>query len=219
MQYKITNGKFYYGSEIVFEKINFEIKDNEKIALIGRNGCGKTTLLKIINGELELATPKEHEKSPLVVSGNPNIGFTKQITFENEDLTFETEIMKVYKNVIDLENKLNNIQKQLENEHSDKLVEEYAKLNEKFEMLDGYFYKKEYNATVKAFGFTEKDTKKRLSEFSGGQKTKIAFIKLLLSKPDILLLDEPTNHLDINAIEWLENYLANYKKSVVIFIL
>ena len=126
------------------------------------------------------------------------------------------EILKPYENIIKLENKINNFEKQLQTETNEKLIKEYTESLEIYKLNDGYTYKKEYETAIKKFGFSEQDKYKKVSDFSGGQKTKIAFLKLLLSKPDILLLDEPTNHLDINAIEWLEDYLKNYSKSVVI---
>ena len=126
------------------------------------------------------------------------------------------EILKVYKNIVELEMKIEELQKKLQENNDEKTIRNYTESLEKYELLGGYTYKKELGIAVKNFGFTKEDEKKKISEFSGGQRTKIAFLKLLLSKPDILLLDEPTNHLAITAIEWLEEYLKNYPKSVVI---
>ena len=126
------------------------------------------------------------------------------------------EILKVYKNIVELEMKIEELQKKLQENNDEKTIRNYTESLEKYELLGGYTYKKEIGIAVKNFGFTKEDEKKKISEFSGGQRTKIAFLKLLLSKPDILLLDEPTNHLAITAIEWLEEYLKNYPKSVVI---
>lgn len=216
MNYRITNGSVSYGAETILEEINFEVKGNEKVAIVGRNGSGKSTLLKsIINNEL-LEEGTGEEKFNIYKEGSPVIGYLKQIEFDDDNITMLDEILKVYKPIIDLEEKINKLVEKMQNNSSDELVKEYSKANEKYEILDGYSYKKEYETAINKFGFSKEDKYKKIGEFSGGQRTKIAFIKLLLSKPDILLLDEPTNHLDIKAVEWLEKYLKNYPKAVVI---
>ena len=156
------------------------------------------------------------EKFEIQKQGKPVIGYLQQIAFENSNHTFLEEIIQVYEPITQLENKISNLQQKLQTQNDDKLIKEYTESLEKYELIGGYTYKKEYETAIKKFGFSQEDKNKKINEFSGGQKTKIAFLKLLLSKPDILLLDEPTNHLDINAIEWLENYLKNYTKAVVI---
>ena len=216
MNYRITNGAVSYGAETILEEINFEVKGKQKVAIVGRNGSGKSTLLKaIIDNEL-LSEGIGTEKFNIYKEGKPVIGYLKQIDFEDDNITMLDEILKVYKEIIDLEKKIENIVIEMQNNKSEYLAKEYSKLQDRYEFLEGYTYKKEYETAIKKFGFSNEDKHKRLSEFSGGQRTKIAFIKLLLSKPDILLLDEPTNHLDITTIEWLENYLKNYTKAVVI---
>ncbi len=216
MLLKITNGCVAFGVNTVFSGIDFEVNKGEKIALIGRNGCGKTTLLKLINGEYELAKLDNGEESSIIKTGNLNIGYLKQVTFDDESVTLEDEVKSAYKLLLDIENRMEKLLKELENGTNERAVKEYSALLERFNLLGGYSYKKEYEVAIKRFGFSAEDKAKPLSEFSGGQRTKIAFIKLLLSKPDILLLDEPTNHLDISAIEWLEEYLKEYKNSVII---
>ena len=216
MNFKITNGSVEYGAETILEEINIEIKEKEKIAIIGRNGAGKSTLLKaIINNDL-LTQGTGEEKFNIYKEGNPVIGYLKQMEFEDDQITMIDEILKVYKPITNLEQKIEQIVEKMQTDKSEELAKEYSKAMDRYEFLDGYTYKKEYETAINKFVFSSEDKLKKISEFSGGKRTKIEFIKLLLSKPDILLLDEPTNHLDIETIEWLEQYLKNYSKSVVI---
>lgn len=216
MNYRITNGAVTYGAETILEEINFEVKGTQKIAIVGRNGSGKSTLLKaIINNEM-LSEGIGAEKFNIYKEGNPQIGYLKQIDFEDDSITMLEEILKVYKTITELENKMTELVIKMQEDKSEEIAQEYSRLQERYELLDGYTYKKEYETAIKQFGFSKEDQSKKLREFSGGQRTKIAFIKLLLSKPDILLLDEPTNHLDITTIEWLEGYLKNYTKAIII---
>lgn len=216
MNFKITNGSVSYGADTILENINFEVKGKEKVAVVGRNGCGKSTLLKSVVDNSLLSEGTGDEKFNIFKEGIYNIGYLKQIDFEDESITMRNEILKVYSEIINTENKMNIILEKMKTDKSESVAKEYSKLQDKFEFLDGYTYKKEYETVVRKFGFLDEDLNKKLSEFSGGQRTKIAFIKLLLSKPDLLLLDEPTNHLDIDTIEWLEGYLKTYPKACII---
>lgn len=216
MNYTIINGAVEFGAETILEEVNFEIKGKDKIAIVGRNGAGKSTLLKaIINNDM-FSEGIGDEKFSIYKEGTPVIGYLKQIEFEDDSITMLDEILKVYKQIIDLENKIQKLVEKMQTDKSEEIALEYSKAMDRYEFLDGYTYKKEYETVINKFGFSADDKLKKISEFSGGQRTKIAFMKLLLSKPDILLLDEPTNHLDVSTIEWLEGYLRNYPRAVVI---
>ncbi len=216
MLYQICNGAVRFGGTTVLENINFEIRDTEKIAVVGRNGCGKTTLLKLIAGEVELSKRDSDEDIYIAMAGKPEIGYLKQMAFEDETETLENEVRKAFSKLLAIKEEMNDLVVAMEQHADEKMILRYAQLQEQFEIMDGYTYEKELEVVLKNFGFTEADKRKSISEFSGGQKTKIAFAKMLLGKPDILLLDEPTNHLDMNTISWLEDYLKEYKKAVVI---
>ena len=217
MKVRLNDVSVSFGENTVLSHINFEVNDTDKIALIGRNGCGKSTLIKVITGEQEIDHVEDGTKiNRIEKTGNFRVGQVKQIAFENENATLEDEVLKAYSEILSVKNKKDAIEEQLVDNADEKLIERYTRLCEEFDRLGGFTYKKEYNKALKNFGFTEEDKSKKISEFSGGQRTKIALIRLLLSKPDLLILDEPTNHLDILAIEWLENYLKEYKKAVVV---
>lgn len=215
MRIEIINGSVEYDGNTVLSEINFSVSDKEKIALVGRNGSGKTSILKCISGEVPLVSGTGDEKFSFSISGAPKIGYLQQVSL-NDELTLRQEILSAYKDVVGLENKLQNLLDKMRENPSDENVGAYSRAMERFENIGGYLYKKEYLTAVSKFGFSAEDLDKKLSCFSGGQRTKIALMKLLLEKPDVLLLDEPTNHLDIAAVEWLEGYLKNYKNSVVI---
>ena len=215
MRIEIINGSVEYDGNTVLSEINFSVSDKEKIALVGRNGSGKTSILKCISGEVPLVSGTGDEKFSFSISGAPKIGYLQQVSL-NDELTLRQEILSAYKDVVGLENKLQNLLDKMSENPSDENVDAYSRAMERFENIGGYLYKKEYLTAVSKFGFSAEDLDKKLSCFSGGQRTKIALMKLLLEKPDVLLLDEPTNHLDIAAVEWLEGYLKNYKNSVVI---
>ncbi len=216
MIYQINNGCVNYASDTILDHINFEIRNTEKIAIVGRNGCGKTTLFKLIAGMLPLNHIDSDENSCIRKAVNTTIGFLQQISFENENLTVKEELLKAYTTLLEWKAKLEQLCIQMETDQSKEVLENYSKTLELFERLGGYTYQSEMETVVTKFGFALIDLKRPIKNFSGGQRTKLAFIRLLLSKPDVLLLDEPTNHLDLPTIEWLERYLKQYPKAVVI---
>jgi ATP-binding cassette subfamily F protein 3 len=216
MIYQINNGLVRYGADTILENINFEIRNTEKIAVVGRNGCGKTTLFKLIAGIITLDNVDSDEESGIYKVGKTTIGFLQQISFEDENLSAEEELLKAFIPVLDLEKKINRLCSQMETTPTKEVMDSYSKTLELFERNGGYNYRSEFDTMVTKFGFSLDDIKRPINCFSGGQRTKLAFIKLLLSKPDIMLLDEPTNHLDLPTVEWLEKYLKQYPKAVVI---
>lgn len=216
MLYQISNGAVAFGDDVILHSIDFEIRNTEKIAIVGRNGCGKTTLLKLISGEVEMEKLDSDESAFIAKAGNPEIGYLKQIAFDDPDVTLEQEVRKCFVKMDERKAELARAAAELEHDYSDEKVARYTAMEEAFKDDGGYYYEKEYEVMIRKFGFSDDERKKPISDFSGGQQTKIAFIKLLLSKPDILLLDEPTNHLDVTTIEWLEGYLKSYPKAVVV---
>ena len=216
MLYQISNGAVAFGDDVILHSIDFEIRNTEKIAIVGRNGCGKTTLLKLISGEVEMEKLDSDESAFIAKAGNPEIGYLKQIAFDDPDVTLEQEVRKCFVKMDERKAELARAAAELEHDYSDEKVARYTAMEEAFKDDGGYYYEKEYEVMIRKFGFSDDERKKPIRDFSGGQQTKIAFIKLLLSKPDILLLDEPTNHLDVTTIGWLEGYLKSYPKAVVV---
>ena len=214
MYYKISNGSVTLGANTILEDINFYVKDNDKIGIVGRNGCGKTTLLKAITNEYTLSDGYDDLK--IESSNDFKIGCVKQNITDNLNMKMIDYIKESYSDILEIENKLNSLEQKLSNSYSEQVLNKYNDLQNEYIYKGGNTYKKEYEIALKKFGFTDIDKEKLLNEFSGGQLTKLSLIRLLLSKPDLLILDEPTNHLDINSIEWLENYLKNYKKSIIL---
>lgn len=206
-----------YGIDVILDKVTFNINEGDKVALIGANGAGKSTLFKILTGELS------QDGGDIFIDKNRSLGYLSQHLSLDAENTIYEEMLKVFKNIIDLEiklkeleNKLNEPYDPLKEEYHNKLIRDYSNYSDLYTNIGGYTYKGEISRVLKGLGFNEEDFNKDIRLLSGGQKTRVAISKLLLTKPDVLLLDEPTNHLDLDAIEWLEEYLKNYKGTIVI---
>lgn len=210
MRYQINKGSKSFGAVDLFNNIQFEIRNTEKCAIVGVNGCGKTTLMKIISGEEELSSGTIHK------ANDCRIGYLAQTTFTSETNSVQDELNTVFQELYAMQTQLEKLTNQMITDHSQALLDQYAKLAHQFEERGGYTIQSDILTIFTKFGFLEEDLQRPISTFSGGQKTRIAFVKLLLSQPDILLLDEPTNHLDLDTIIWLENYVKRYPKAVVL---
>ena len=216
MQIKIQNGAVDLSGQPILKKVDIEINTESKIGIVGRNGCGKTTLLRLISGEIDIVKDNPGVDSSFIVSGKPVISTLSQMTFSDDSRTMIDEIRSAYDNILSMQKELAVLQNKMDIAPNDENIAAYTTLLDAFTIAGGFYFEKEYESAIKKFGFSDKDKFKPLSDFSGGQRTKIALLKLLLSKPDLILLDEPTNHLDIEAVNWLEDYLSLYKKAVVI---
>lgn len=216
MRYQIRHALVQYGAATILEDVNFEVHDKEKIAIVGRNGCGKTTLLKLIAGDIQMNNLDSDEECGITMAGKQKIGFLRQISFTEENVTVEEEIKKTFASVFECEMRMKEIEEILQGEENQTLLYEYDRLQKQMEAMRGYTWKMDMEIMFQKFGFKLEELQRPIGSFSGGQQTKVAFIKLLLSRPDIMLLDEPTNHLDLTTIEWLEDYLKNYDKAVII---
>ena len=216
MLYRINHGIVKFNSETILEDVNIEIKDGEKIAIVGNNGCGKTTLLNLIANEIELSKRDSDEKIYIEKYGKIKIGYLKQITGNILEHTLEEEVRTAYQPMIDIERKMDELVSRMNGDYSEETIIQYTMLQEEFFQRGGYDYAKDLEIILSKLGFCKRDYSKKIVEFSGGERTRIALAKVILEKPDILLLDEPTNHLDNSMIEWLENYLNHYEKAVVI---
>ncbi len=211
MLLQINKGEKSFGGDVIFSDIQFEVKGNEKIALIGRNGCGKTTLLKIISGSLAL------DKGEMIKQNKLEIGYLSQRAFDDDSITVRQEFAKTFAPVLELKKQLDQTAAEMARHgDDDQLLKRYSMLQQRFEACNGYNYDQEQQMLFTRFGFAQTDLDRPLSTFSGGQKTRIAFVSLLLSKPGLLLLDEPTNHLDMETIIWLEGYLKKYPAAIVV---
>lgn len=207
----ISNISYFIGGRPLYENASAFIKPDDKIGLIGLNGRGKSTLLKIINGDLTV------NAGSISKSKDCTIGFLNQdlLSYQTDDAIL-TVAMGAFKEAVDIQRQIEKVIHQLETEYSDDLVDRLTKLQERFEHLDGYTMQAKAEEVLEGIGFTTKDLHRPLREFSGGWRMRVMLAKLLLEKPSCLMLDEPTNHLDLPSIEWVENYLKNYEGAVVI---
>ena len=216
MRIRISHANVQFGGDVILQDINFEVRDNEKIAIVGRNGCGKTTLLKLIAHDIGMSNIDSDEECGYETAGKQEIGFLRQINFTDTGITVEDEIKKVFEPIFECERRMRELEENMKSSDDASILREYAAIQAKMEALHGYTWKQDMETVFQRFGFKLSDLKRPIGSFSGGQQTKVAFIKLLLTRPDIMLLDEPTNHLDMPTIEWLEGYLKTYDRAVVI---
>lgn len=202
-----------FGIDEIIKNASFHIEEREKAAIVGINGAGKTTLLRIIMGEYQA------DSGDVIIAKDRTIGYLAQHQKLSSDNTIYDELMSVKRDIIELEQKIRRLELEMHSKEGVELeavMEAYSKSTHQFELQNGYAYKSEVVGVLKGLGFDESDFEKKMNTLSGGQKTRVALGRLLLSKPDIIMLDEPTNHLDMNSIAWLENYLVNYDGSVII---
>lgn len=202
-----------FGIDEIIKNASFHIEEREKAAIVGINGAGKTTLLRIIMGEYKA------DSGEVIIAKDRTIGYLAQHQKLSGDNTIYDELLSVKKDIIELEQKIRRLELEMHSKEGVELetvMEAYSKSTHQFELQNGYAYKSEVVGVLKGLGFDESDFEKKMNTLSGGQKTRVALGRLLLSKPDIIMLDEPTNHLDMNSIAWLENYLVNYDGSVII---
>ena len=214
---QVSNVSKYFGDFLLFKDVNFAINEKDRIALIGPNGCGKSTLLKIILGIEEISSNLMNEPiGKVAINKGLTIGYLSQDVISDVNHTLLEEALEVFTFQIAREKELEKISNEIANNPHDSILQkEYARKLELFESNGGYDYHYTIEMILLKFGFTKEEFNRKITSFSGGERTKMAFAKLLLLKPDLLVLDEPTNHLDISTIEWLESYLKSYTGAIL----
>ncbi|MDD3422637.1 MAG: ABC-F family ATP-binding cassette domain-containing protein [Bacilli bacterium] len=208
---EVSNLKKEFNGEPLFHDVNFNLNNGEKMAIIGNNGVGKTTILKMILKELDI------DEGTIHIDRNATVGYLSQVMISSFDNTLYQEMLLSFEGVLKLGTELKSLEQELSHNPNDQiLIKKYGELETRFTNAHGYDYEYLIAMMTSKFGFSKEDYSRKISEFSGGERNKIAFTKLLLNKPDLLILDEPTNHLDVETVEWLEDYLKSYEGSVLI---
>lgn len=210
MKLQVSNIYKSFGAHDILSGASLQVRGTEKIGLVGRNGCGKTTLLNIISGR------EDKDRGDRIIPNAVRIGSLDQTVFDDTSQTVLQALEKVFEPLRALEKQLEEAAMKLSDDPSEKNMQSYDRLQAEFEARGGYDYQHELRSVFFHFGFTEEDLSRPLREFSSGQQTRIALVRLLLEKPDVLLLDEPTNHLDLDSIEWLESYVRRYPSAVIL---
>ena len=207
-----ANVKKSFGEFVLFDKVSFQISDGDKIGFIGENGAGKSTLFKIITGQIS------QDSGDVIISRQTNIGYLDQYACKDSDKTVFNKVLEVFDEYIKAEQELEDIRFDIENNNGDLevLINRQNHLNDYLASGDGFYYKSRVQSCLKGLGFSDDELDKKVSELSGGQKTRVELAKILLSNSNIMLLDEPTNHLDISSVEWLEEFLGNYKGAYIV---
>ena len=209
----VNNVKKAFGEEVVLDGVSFQMNEHDKVALIGRNGAGKTTLIRIILGELSA------DSGDIFLLKDATVGYLSQHQDMEGDRGIYDTVIDVKKDLLAVESRLREVEERMKHLSGNELAEaykEYERLNHTFEQENGYALRSEVTGIIKGLGFTEAEFDKPVSQLSGGQKTRVALARILLSSPKLLILDEPTNHLDMASIAWLEGYLAQYKGAVLV---
>ena len=218
----LSNVSKSYGATKIFENVSFTIEENHRIGFVGINGSGKTTLLKIICNQLV------YEEGEIFKSKNLKIGYVEQFVCRDSELTVLEELLSIQEELLRMEKEIERLQQEIfeksekkqlneeENEILEKKILQKHNLENRYQEMGGYTYRSIAHSTLLGLGFEEKELELKVMELSGGQKTKLILAKLLFSNSNLLLLDEPTNNLDITSIEWLENFLLNFKGSYIV---